>query len=217
VSRVLTHTPVIVIHDNPHSLRKEIPTNKFLAPLPAEAHLFVCFFLGGIVNELAQSLLPVSPPPPLFLRISDTLSLPSTRPSHSVTRRRPSSPIILASLSAFKKSNLLSAGIGVYVCYHLEKYCRRKREVQACPSSPRSKVDTITNTSAVDLEVVSPPFSIQLALGLDSESDEENESGTQLLPLHNDSNTSPPHCPGKPTTTRRAKRSARCELGAGRR
>jgi len=124
---------------------------------------------------------------------------------------------VLASLSAFKKSNLLGAGNGVYVCYHLEKYCRRKREVQAYPSSPKSKADTTTKTSAVDLEAVSPPFNIQLALGLDSESDEENESGTQLLPLHNDSNTSPPHCPGKPTTTRRAKRSARCELGAGRR
>jgi hypothetical protein len=51
-----------------------------------EAHPLVCFFLGGIVSELAQFLLPVSLSPSLFIRISDTFFLYSTRPSRSVTR-----------------------------------------------------------------------------------------------------------------------------------
>jgi len=46
------------MHDNLHSLRKGIPTNTAPAPSPADAHPLRIFFLGSIVSELIQSLLP---------------------------------------------------------------------------------------------------------------------------------------------------------------
>src|SRR6266478_9074213 len=47
--------------------------------------VFVCLFLGGIVSEFVQSLLPVCPFCFLLIPNSHPCSLPSTRPSNSVT------------------------------------------------------------------------------------------------------------------------------------
>lgn len=95
--------------------------------------LFVCFFLGGIVSESVQSLLPHK-----TFQFGDVVA------------------------------NLLGSGIGLYVAYHLEKYYRRRREIS---------------------RLYRPLSASNSSLALDS--DEENDSGTQLLPLYNKPDTPP--------------------------
>jgi len=95
--------------------------------------LFVCFFLGGIVSELVQSLLPHK-----TFQFGDIVA------------------------------NLLGSSIGLYVTYHLEKYYRRRREIS---------------------RLYRPLSASNSSLALDY--DDENESGTQLLPLHNKPDTPP--------------------------
>jgi len=63
-------------------------------------------------------------------------------------------------------ANILGSGIGLYVAYHLEKYYRRRREI-----SRLYRPLSASNSS------------------LNFDSDEEDESGTQLLPLHNKPDT----------------------------
>ncbi|KAI0256369.1 hypothetical protein BJV78DRAFT_1171422 [Lactifluus subvellereus] len=93
--------------------------------------LFVCFFLGGIVSEFVQSLLPHK-----TFQFGDVVA------------------------------NLLGSGIGLYIAYHLERYYRQRREIS---------------------RLYRPLSGSNSSLNLDSE--EEDESGTQLLPLHNKPDT----------------------------
>jgi len=95
--------------------------------------IFVCFFLGGIVSEFVQSLLPYK-----TFQFGDIVA------------------------------NLLGSGIGLYVAYHLERYYRQRREIW---------------------RLYRPLSASNSSLNLPS--DEEDESGTQLLPLHNKPETPP--------------------------
>ncbi|KAH8980231.1 hypothetical protein EDB92DRAFT_1805825 [Lactarius akahatsu] len=65
-------------------------------------------------------------------------------------------------------ANLLGSGIGLYVAYHLERYYRRRREIS---------------------RLYRPLSGSNSSLNLDS--DTEDESGTQLLPLYNKPDTPP--------------------------
>jgi len=65
-------------------------------------------------------------------------------------------------------ANILGSGIGLYVAYHLEKYYRRRREIS---------------------RLYRPLSASNSSLNLDS--DEEDDLGTQLLPLHNKPDTPP--------------------------
>jgi len=65
-------------------------------------------------------------------------------------------------------ANLLGSSIGLYVAYHLEKYYRRRREIS---------------------RLYRPLSASNSSLALDY--DDENEAGTQLLPLHNKPDTPP--------------------------
>ncbi|KAH9985791.1 hypothetical protein BJV74DRAFT_775446, partial [Russula compacta] len=96
--------------------------------------VFVCFFIGGIVSELVQSLLPYK-----TFQFGDIVV-----------------------------SKPLGSGIGLYVAYHLERYYRQRREIS---------------------RLYRPLSASNSSLNLDSE--EEDESGTQLLPLHNKPDTPP--------------------------
>ena len=74
---------------------------------------FVCFFAGGIVSEIVQSMLPVCPLPPIF---------------------GPSRLILTPQYKEFQiwdvVANLLGSSVGLYIAYHLEKYYRHRREVR---------------------------------------------------------------------------------------
>jgi len=95
--------------------------------------VFVCLFLGGIVSEFVQSLLPHK-----TFQFGDVVA------------------------------NLLGSGIGLYVAYHLERYYRQRREI---------------------MRLYRPLSASNSSLNLPS--DEEDESGTQLLPLYNKPDTPP--------------------------
>jgi len=95
--------------------------------------VFVCLFLGGIVSEFVQSMLPHK-----TFQFGDVVA------------------------------NLLGSGIGLYVAYHLERYYRQRREI---------------------LRLYRPLSASNSSLNLPS--DEEDESGTQLLPLYNKPETPP--------------------------
>ncbi|KAH9973644.1 hypothetical protein BJV77DRAFT_1056448 [Russula vinacea] len=95
--------------------------------------IFVCFFLGGVVSEFVQSLLPYK-----TFQFGDVVA------------------------------NLLGSGIGLYVAYHLERYYRQRREIW---------------------RLYRPLGASNSSLNLPS--DEEDESGTQLLPLHHKPETPP--------------------------
>jgi len=115
--------------------------------------LFVCFFLGGIVSEFVQSLLPHK-----TFQFGDVVA------------------------------NLLGSGIGLYVAYHLEKYYRRRREIS---------------------RLYRPLSASNSSLALDS--DEENESGTQLLPLYNKPDTPPSTLFPQNNSNKKGKARARSE------
>jgi len=95
--------------------------------------VFVCLFLGGIVSEYVQSLLPHK-----TFQFGDIVA------------------------------NLLGSGIGLYVAYHLERYYRQRREI---------------------MRLYRPLSASSSSLNLPS--DDEDESGTQLLPLYNKPDTPP--------------------------
>ncbi|KAI9455456.1 hypothetical protein BJY52DRAFT_1098012, partial [Lactarius psammicola] len=65
-------------------------------------------------------------------------------------------------------ANLLGSGIGLYVAYHLERYYRQRREIS---------------------RLYRPLSGSNSSLNLDS--DTEDETGTQLLPLYNKPETPP--------------------------
>lgn len=65
-------------------------------------------------------------------------------------------------------ANLLGSGIGLYVAFHLERYYRQRREIS---------------------RLYRPLSGSNSSLNLDS--DTEDESGTQLLPLYNKPDTAP--------------------------
>lgn len=91
--------------------------------------------------------------------------------------------------SISEKANLLGSGIGLYVAYHLERYYRQRREVRHSPLSLGPK-RTICETPPRQISRLYRPLSASnSSLNLDSE--EEDESGTQLLPLHNKPDTPP--------------------------
>ena len=116
-----------------HVLQREFRRIWFWRHCPLLFTIFVCFFLGGIVSEFVQSMLPVRFSPSSVFFNSDICSLPSTRPSNSVTSlcvyRFITVPFSLLMLP--EKANLLGSGIGLYVAYYLEGYYRQRREV--CP------------------------------------------------------------------------------------
>jgi hypothetical protein len=92
-----------------------------------------------------------------------------------------------ALLTAPEKANILGSGIGLYVAYHLERYYRRRREVR---SSLIARVTLIYQTSRQISRLYRPLSASSSSLNLDF-SDEDEESGTQLLPLHNKPDTPP--------------------------
>jgi len=74
---------------------------------------FVCFFAGGIVSEVVQSMLPVRPPP-LIYDLSRLILTPQYKEFQIWD--------VVA--------NLLGSSVGLYISYHLEKYYRHRREVR---------------------------------------------------------------------------------------
>src|SRR5260370_19953946 len=68
-----------------HLLQREYRRIWFWRHSPLMFTVFVCLFLGGIVSEFVQSLLPVRPFSFLSILNSHICSLPSTSPSNSVT------------------------------------------------------------------------------------------------------------------------------------
>ncbi|KAH9979036.1 hypothetical protein BGW80DRAFT_1282510 [Lactifluus volemus] len=122
---------------------------------PLVLTLFVCFFLGGIVSEFVQSLLPHK-----TFQFGDIVA------------------------------NLLGSGIGLYIAYNLERYYRRRREIS---------------------RLYRPLSGSNSSLNFDSE--EEDESGTQLLPLHNKPET-PPSALFPQNKTKKGKGRARSESSA---
>jgi hypothetical protein len=116
-------------------LQREYRRIWFWRHCPLLFTIFVCFFLGGVVSEFVQSLLPVRLSLSLFLLFfnSDT-SLSAQYKTFQfgdiVVRFPLSLPFALLTLSD-EKANLLGSGIGLYVAYHLERYYRQRREV--CP------------------------------------------------------------------------------------
>lgn len=125
--------------------------------------VFVCLFLGGIVSEYVQSLLPVRP-----------LSFLLTFNSHicfsakyktfqfgDVVVRSPSHDPLPSLLTSYEKANLLGSGIGLYVAYHLERYYRQRREVRP-HCLPSGKEVTSLRNITTDHEALSSPFRIQL-------------------------------------------------------
>jgi hypothetical protein len=134
VSRVY-YIPPLFQFMTTHVLQREYRRIWFWRHCPLMFTIFVCLFLGGIVSEFVQSLLPVRSPPSSLFFNSDPCSLHSTRPSNSVTSSCASRFILpSASLMLSEKANLLGSGIGLYVAYHLERYYRQRREV--CPPFP---------------------------------------------------------------------------------
>nr|VWO98304.1 Zn(2)-C6 fungal-type domain-containing protein [Ganoderma boninense] len=101
----------------------------------------VCFFLGGIVSEFVQSMLPYKE-----FQVGDVAA------------------------------NLLGSTLGLYIAFHLERYYRNRREI---------------NRLYRPLDTQSMPS--------DDEEDDDT-SGTQLLPLHN----TPLASSAKPTTPNRS-------------
>ena len=73
---------------------------------------FVCFFAGGIVSEIVQSMLPVC-----------ALSLVFGLSSFIWTPQYKEFQI------GDVVANLLGSSVGLYTSYHLEKYYRHRREV----------------------------------------------------------------------------------------
>ena len=89
-----------------------------------------------------------------------------------------------------EKANLLGSGIGLYVAYHLERYYRQRREV--CPRClPSGKEVTSLRYDILRqiMRLYRPLSASNSSLNLPS--DEEDESGTQLLPLYNKPDTPP--------------------------
>jgi len=74
---------------------------------------FVCFFAGGIVSEVVQSMLPVRPLPLIF-GLSCLIPTPQYKEFQILD--------VVA--------NLLGSSVGLYISYHLEKYYRHRREVR---------------------------------------------------------------------------------------
>jgi hypothetical protein len=92
--------------------------------------IFVCFFLGGIMSEFIQSLLPVRLSPSLSLVfLTRTISAQHKTFQFGDIVVRSCLSLSFALLTASEKANLLGSSIGLYVTYHLEKYYRRRREV----------------------------------------------------------------------------------------
>jgi len=91
-------------------------------------------------------------------------------------------------LIASEKANLLGSGIGLYLAYHLEKYYRRRREVRAHPFPPLGQRLTPSRFPRQIWRLYRPLSASNSSLALDSD---EDESGTQLLPLHNKPDTPP--------------------------
>ncbi|KAJ3906807.1 hypothetical protein F5879DRAFT_944695 [Lentinula edodes] len=87
---------------------------------------FICFFCGGILSEVVQSLLPYKE-----FQMGDVIA------------------------------NLLGSAIGLYAAYHTERYYRHRREI--------SRLYRPLDTDAL------------------SDEDDDDASGTQLLPTHNHS------------------------------
>lgn len=153
---------------------------------------FVCFFLGGIVSEFVQSLLPASLSPfrSLLISLTRVLRLAQNLPVRRYRRAFfISHTLSFAMLIASEKANLLGSGIGLYLAYHLEKYYRRRREVRTHPFPLLGQRLTLSRFPRQIWRLYRPLSASNSSLALDSE--EEDESGTQLLPLHNKPDTSP--------------------------
>jgi VanZ family protein len=88
-------------------------------------------------------------------------------------------------------ANLLGSGIGLYVAYHLERYYRQRREIS---------------------RLYRPLSGSNSSLNLGS--DTEDETGTQLLPLHNKPDT-PPSAMFPQIKTKKGKGRARSSLALG--
>jgi len=86
----------------------------------------MCFFFGGIVSEIVQSMLPYKE-----FQMGDVVA------------------------------NLLGSAIGLYIAYNLERYYRHRREISRLYRPISNDLDS------------------------QSESEDEDDQGTTLLPLHN--------------------------------
>lgn len=89
----------------------------------------ICFFVGGVMSEFIQSMLPVRLSYGLHFRVAPYKNAVQGIP---VWRHRSTSRVSHLNLSSFDcvmKANLLGSSIGLYTAYYLERYYRQRREV----------------------------------------------------------------------------------------
>lgn len=104
----------------------------------------------------------------------------------------------------------MGSSIGLYVAYHLEKYYRRRREVRIHPLFSFHPSSHHHKTPSRQISRLYRPLSASnSSLALDY--DDENESGTQLLPLHNKPDTPPTALFPQNNNNKRGKARARSE------
>lgn len=171
-----------------HVLTREYRRIWFWRHSPLMFTVFVCLFLGGIVSEFVQSLLPVRPLFFLLIFNSHASFSVSTRLSNSVTLSCVLHLMTLCVADATREGKSPRVWNRFIHCLLPRKVLPPEAGGMSTLSPLWKEVTSLRYTSQI-MRLYRPLSASNSSLNLPS--DEEDESGTQLLPLYNKPDTPP--------------------------